>query len=105
MSRLTGTCATVYSSAASEVYKRQGTHNIGASARMIAYDDADVMVCGGAEMATTPLGLGGFGAARALSTRNDDPLAASRPWDADRDGFVLGDCACYLYTSSSPRDS
>ena len=70
-----------------------GTHNIGASARMIAYGDADVMVCGGAEMATTPLGLGGFGAARALSTRNDDPLAASRPWDADRDGFVLGDGA------------
>ncbi|HIG36534.1 MAG TPA: beta-ketoacyl-[acyl-carrier-protein] synthase II, partial [Oceanospirillaceae bacterium] len=70
-----------------------GTHNIGASARMIAYGDADVMVCGGAEMATTPLGLGGFGAARALSTRNDDPLSASRPWDADRDGFVLGDGA------------
>lgn len=70
-----------------------GTHNIGASARMIAYGDADAMVCGGAEMATTPLGLGGFGAARALSTRNDDPLAASRPWDAGRDGFVLGDGA------------
>ena len=60
---------------------------------MIAYGDADVMVCGGAEMATTPLGLGGFGAARALSTRNDDPEAASRPWDNDRDGFVLGDGA------------
>lgn len=70
-----------------------GTHNIGASARMIAYGDADVMICGGAEMATTPLGLGGFGAARALSTRNDDPQAASRPWDQDRDGFVLGDGA------------
>ena len=73
-----------------------GTHNIGASARMIAYGDADVMVCGGAEMATTPLGLGGFGAARALSTRNDDPQAASRPWDRDRDGFVLGDGAGVL---------
>ena len=73
-----------------------GTHNIGASARMIAYGDADAMVCGGAEMATTPLGLGGFGAARALSTRNDDPPAASRPWDQDRDGFVLGDGAGVL---------
>jgi len=70
-----------------------GTHNIGYSARTIAYGDADVMVCGGAEMATTPLGLGGFSAARALSTRNDDPEAASRPWDADRDGFVLSDGA------------
>ncbi len=73
-----------------------GTHNIGASARMIAYGDADAMICGGAEMATTPLGLGGFGAARALSTRNDDPQAASRPWDQDRDGFVLGDGAGVL---------
>lgn len=70
-----------------------GTHNIGYSARTIAYGDADVMVCGGAEMATTPLGLGGFSAARALSTRNDDPEAASRPWDTDRDGFVLSDGA------------
>ncbi|MDR5859545.1 beta-ketoacyl-ACP synthase II [Halomonas eurihalina] len=70
-----------------------GTHNIGYSARTIAYGDADVMVCGGAEMATTPLGLGGFSAARALSTRNDDPEAASRPWDRDRDGFVLSDGA------------
>lgn len=70
-----------------------GTHNIGYSARTIAYGDADVMVCGGAEMATTPLGLGGFSAARALSTRNDDPQAASRPWDIDRDGFVLSDGA------------
>ncbi|MBE0489057.1 MAG: beta-ketoacyl-ACP synthase II [Halomonas sp.] len=70
-----------------------GTHNIGYSARTIAYGDADVMVCGGAEMATTPLGLGGFSAARALSTRNDDPQAASRPWDRDRDGFVLSDGA------------
>lgn len=70
-----------------------GTHNIGYSARTIAYGDADVMICGGAEMATTPLGLGGFSAARALSTRNEDPQAASRPWDADRDGFVLSDGA------------
>ncbi|MDN6296735.1 MAG: beta-ketoacyl-ACP synthase II [Halomonas sp.] len=70
-----------------------GTHNIGYSARTIAYGDADVMVCGGAEMATTPLGLGGFSAARALSTRNDAPEAASRPWDTDRDGFVLSDGA------------
>ncbi|MDR5891712.1 beta-ketoacyl-ACP synthase II [Halomonas mongoliensis] len=73
-----------------------GTHNIGYSARTIAYGDADVMVCGGAEMATTPLGLGGFSAARALSTRNDDPVAASRPWDRDRDGFVLSDGAGVL---------
>lgn len=70
-----------------------GTHNIGYSARTIAYGDADVMICGGAEMATTPLGLGGFSAARALSTRNDDPTAASRPWDRNRDGFVLSDGA------------
>ncbi|HBS16477.1 beta-ketoacyl-ACP synthase II [Vreelandella aquamarina] len=73
-----------------------GTHNIGYSARTIAYGDADVMICGGAEMATTPLGLGGFSAARALSTRNEDPQAASRPWDADRDGFVLSDGAGVL---------
>lgn len=70
-----------------------GTHNIGCAARMIAYGDADVMLAGGAEMASTPLGLGGFAAARALSTRNDDPQAASRPWDKDRDGFVLSDGA------------
>ncbi|MFN2349791.1 MAG: beta-ketoacyl-ACP synthase II [Thioalkalivibrio sp.] len=70
-----------------------GTHNIGDAARMIMYGDVDVMVAGGAEMATTPLGIGGFAAARALSTRNDDPAAASRPWDKDRDGFVLGDGA------------
>ncbi len=68
-----------------------GTHNIGDAARIIAYGDADVMVAGGAEMATCPLGLGGFGSARALSTRNDDPEKASRPWDKDRDGFVLSD--------------
>jgi 3-oxoacyl-[acyl-carrier-protein] synthase II len=70
-----------------------GVHNIGHAARMIAYGDADVMVAGGAEKASTTLGMGGFGAARALSTRNDDPQAASRPWDKDRDGFVLGDGA------------
>ena len=70
-----------------------GTHNIGDSARMIAYGDADVMIAGGAEMASTPLGMGGFAAARALSTRNDNPEAASRPFDVDRDGFVLSDGA------------
>ena len=70
-----------------------GVHNIGHAARMIAYGDADVMVAGGAEKATTELGVAGFGAARALSTRNDAPEKASRPWDKDRDGFVLGDGA------------
>jgi len=70
-----------------------GTHNIGDAARFIEYGDADIMIAGGAEMATCPLGLSGFGAARAVSTRNDDPAAASRPWDKDRDGFVLGDGA------------
>ena len=73
-----------------------GTHNIGNAARLIEYGDADVMLAGGAEMATCPLGLGGFGAARALSTRNDAPEAASRPWDKDRDGFVLSDGAGVL---------
>ncbi|MCF7982507.1 MAG: beta-ketoacyl-ACP synthase II [Pseudomonadales bacterium] len=73
-----------------------GTHNIGFSARMIQQGDADVMIAGGAEMATSQLGLGGFAAARALSTRNDDPQAASRPWDRDRDGFVLSDGAGVL---------
>ncbi len=68
-----------------------GTHNIGEAGRIIAYGDADVMIAGGAEMATSPLGLGGFGSARALSTRNDAPEQASRPWDRDRDGFVLSD--------------
>ena len=70
-----------------------GVHNIGQAARMIVYGDADVMVAGGAEKASTELGMGGFGAARALSTRNDAPEQASRPWDRDRDGFVLGDGA------------
>lgn len=73
-----------------------GTHNIGHAARMIAYGDADVMLAGGAEMATTALGINGFAAARALSTRNDEPEKASRPWDKDRDGFVLGDGAGVL---------
>ena len=68
-----------------------GTHSIGMAARNIAYGEADVMIAGGSEMATTGLGLGGFSAARALSTRNDDPQAASRPWDRGRDGFVLSD--------------
>lgn len=68
-----------------------GTHTIGLAARMIAYGDADAMIAGGAEKASSPIGIGGFGAARALSTRNDDPQAASRPWDAGRDGFALGD--------------
>jgi 3-oxoacyl-[acyl-carrier-protein] synthase II len=72
------------------------THNIGVAARTIAYGDADVMVAGGAEMTTCPTGMGGFAAARALSTRNDDPQAASRPWDSDRDGFVLSDGAGIL---------
>lgn len=70
-----------------------GTHSIGDAARMIQYGDADVMIAGGAEYATTELGLAGFAAARALSTRNDHPQAASRPWDKDRDGFVLSDGA------------
>jgi 3-oxoacyl-[acyl-carrier-protein] synthase II len=70
-----------------------GTHNIGDAARMIERGDVDVMIAGGAEMATSPTGLGGFGSARALSTRNDDPEGASRPWDKGRDGFVLGDGA------------
>ena len=73
-----------------------GTHNIGLGAKLIAMGDADAMLVGGAEMATTPVGLGGFAAARALPTRNEDPTAASRPWDRDRDGFVLGDGAGVL---------
>lgn len=70
-----------------------GTHCIGMAARNIAYGEADVMVAGGSEMAASGLGIGGFAAARALSTRNDDPASASRPWDKDRDGFVLSDGA------------
>lgn len=73
-----------------------GTHNIGLAGRMIAYGDADVMVCGGAEMTTTPLCLAGFSAVRSLSKRNDEPQKASRPWDKDRDGFVMGEGAGIL---------
>ena len=71
-------------------------HSIGFSARMIEYGDADVMITGGAEKGSTPLGIGGFNALKALSTRNDDPTKASRPWDKDRDGFVMGDGAAVL---------
>ncbi|MEO7773726.1 MAG: beta-ketoacyl-ACP synthase II [Steroidobacteraceae bacterium] len=67
------------------------THAVGLAARAIQYDDADIVIAGGGEMATTPMGLGGFGQAKALSTRNDAPAEASRPWDKDRDGFVLSD--------------
>jgi len=70
-----------------------GLHSIGAAGRLIEYGDADVMVAGGAEATISPLGVGGFAAARALSTRNEDPRTASRPWDRDRDGFVLGEGA------------
>ncbi|WP_412526462.1 beta-ketoacyl-ACP synthase II [Burkholderia lata] len=70
-----------------------GLHSIGLAARLIQAGDADVMVAGGAESTVSPLGIGGFAAARALSTRNDDPASASRPWDKDRDGFVLGEGA------------
>jgi len=86
-----------------------GTHSIGEAARIIAYGDADAMLAGGAEMATTHTGLGGFAAAKALSTRNDDPQTASRPWDLDRDGFVLGDGAGVLvleeYQHAKARDA
>ena len=84
-----------------------GLHNIGCAARMIQYGDADIMVAGSTEMATSPLGIGGFAAVRALSRRNDDPEAASRPWDKDRDGFVLGEGAAILvleeYESAKKR--
>lgn len=73
-----------------------GTHAIGLSARLIACGDADAMVCGGSEKASTPMGIGGFSALKALSTRNDEPEKASRPWDVDRNGFVLGDGAGIL---------
>ena len=86
-----------------------GTHNIGDAARMIERGDVDAMVAGGAEMATSPMGLGGFAAARALSTRNDDPERASRPWDQDRDGFVLADGAGIMvlegYDTAKARDA
>ena len=77
-----------------------GTHSIGLGARLIAAGDADAMLVGGAEMGTTPVGLGGFAAARALSTRNEEPHKASRPWDKDRDGFVLGDGAGVMLIES-----
>ena len=84
-----------------------GTHSIGEAARIIAYGDADVMIAGGAEKASSPLGIAGFAAARALSSNNDDPTGASRPWDKDRDGFVLGDGAGILvleeYESAKAR--
>jgi 3-oxoacyl-[acyl-carrier-protein] synthase II len=70
-----------------------GLHCIGSASRMIQYGDADVMIAGGSESSVSPLGVGGFASARALSTRNDDPATASRPWDRDRDGFVLGEGA------------
>jgi len=85
------------------------THNIGEAARMIAYGDADVMVAGGAEYGTTPTAYGGFTAARALSTRNEEPEAASRPWDQERDGFVLSNGAGVLvledYEHARQRDA
>jgi 3-oxoacyl-[acyl-carrier-protein] synthase II len=73
-----------------------GLHSIGEAGRLIEYGDADVVIAGGAEATVSPLGVGGFAAMRALSTRNDDPAAASRPWDKDRDGFVLGEGAGVL---------
>jgi 3-oxoacyl-[acyl-carrier-protein] synthase II len=77
-----------------------GVHNLGHAARMIAYGDADAMVAGGAEMTTTPLTIAGFSSAKALSTRNDSPETASRPWDKDRDGFVLGEGAGVMVLES-----
>ncbi len=80
-----------------------GTHNIGLGARLIQYGDADVMVVGGAEMATSPITLAAFGSMKALSTRNDEPEKASRPWDRDRDGFLLGDGAGVLVLEEYER--
>jgi len=80
-----------------------GTHNIGFGARMIQYGDADVMVVGGAEQATSPITVAAFGSMKALSTRNDDPEKASRPWDRDRDGFLLGDGAGVLVLEEYER--
>ncbi|HSX83926.1 MAG TPA: beta-ketoacyl-ACP synthase II [Cellvibrio sp.] len=80
-----------------------GTHCIGLAAREIMFGYADAMICGGSEMATTPVGIGGFGAARALSTRNAEPHRASRPWDKERDGFVLGDGAGVLVLEEYER--
>ncbi len=79
------------------------THNIGLAMRMIQYGDADVMIAGGAEFATTPTSVGGFCSMKALSTRNDDPTGASRPWDRDRDGFVMGDGAGVLVLEEYER--
>jgi len=79
------------------------THNIGLAARMIQYGDAEAMIAGGAEFATTPTSLGGFCAMKALSTRNDEPQKASRPWDRDRDGFVMGDGAGVLVLEEFER--
>lgn len=79
------------------------THNIGLAYRMIQYGDADAMVCGGAEHATTPTAVGGFCAMKAMSTRNDEPQRASRPWDAERDGFVMGDGAGVLVLEEYER--
>jgi len=79
------------------------THNIGLAMRMIQYGDADVMIAGGAEFATTPTSVGGFCSMKALSTRNEDPAAASRPWDKDRDGFVMGDGAGVLVLEEYER--
>ena len=77
-----------------------GLHSIGEASRMIEYGDADIVIAGGSEATVSPLGVGGFAAMRALSTRNDDPTAASRPWDKDRDGFVLGEGAGVMVVES-----